>query len=93
MCEQQVIILCEGNLVLLGGDRVAAKLGHDGLHGLLVLFEQQTQLFVLLLEGMVLDDDLGVGTLELRLESFLGNVHIKPSQSRFGLQVSRVGLE
>jgi hypothetical protein len=49
---------------------VTAKLGHDGLHGLLILFEQYTQLFVLLLEGMVLDDNLGVGTLELRLEVF-----------------------
>jgi hypothetical protein len=49
---------------------VTAKLGHDGLHGLLILLEQYTQLFVLLLEGMVLDDNLGVGTLELRLERF-----------------------
>lgn len=49
---------------------MAMKLGHDGLHGLLIFFEQQTQLFVLLLECMVFDDDLGIGALQFRLELF-----------------------
>jgi hypothetical protein len=49
---------------------VATKFGHDSFHGLLIFFEQQTQLFVLLLEGMVLDDNLGVGALQFRFESF-----------------------
>jgi hypothetical protein len=49
---------------------MATKFGHDGLHGLLILFEQQTQLPVLLLEGMILDDNLGVGALQFRFESF-----------------------
>ena len=49
---------------------VATKFGHDSFHGLLILFEQQTQLIVLLLEGMVLDNNLGVGALQFRFESF-----------------------
>ena len=49
---------------------MATKFGHDGLHGLLILFEQQTQLLVLLLEGMILDDNLGVGALQFRFEFF-----------------------
>ncbi len=49
---------------------MAMKLGHDCFHCLLVFFEQQAQLFVLLLEGMIFDDNLGVGALQFRLERF-----------------------
>ncbi len=49
---------------------MTAKLDHDCLHSLLILFEQQTQLFILLEKGMVLDDNLGIDTLELGLEDF-----------------------
>jgi hypothetical protein len=39
---------------------VRTELVHDGLEGLLVLLEEQGQLLILVEEGLVLDDRLGV---------------------------------
>ena len=41
------------------------EFGHGGLHGLLVLFEEHAHLPVFLCECVVLDNDLGIGTLKL----------------------------
>jgi hypothetical protein len=49
---------------------VATKFGHNRLHSLFILFEKQTQLFVFLLECMVFDYNLSVGTLQFRFERF-----------------------
>lgn len=41
-----------------------AKLCHDGFHSVFVLLEQKAELFVLVQQGLVLDDELGVHTLQ-----------------------------
>lgn len=51
---------------------VAMEFGHDSLHSLLVLFQQLTELPVLLVKSMVFYDYLSVCPLKLRVQSFCG---------------------
>lgn len=51
---------------------VAMELGHDSLHGLLVLFQKLTELPVLLVKSMVLYYYLCVCPLKLGVQSFCG---------------------
>jgi hypothetical protein len=46
------------------------EFGHDCIHRALVFFEEQTELFVFIQEGLVFDDYFCVRSFELRLESF-----------------------
>ena len=47
---------------------MGAELGHDGVHGLLVLLQEDGQLLVLVLQRLVLDDLSRVRALQLGLK-------------------------
>lgn len=49
-------------------NRKAPELGHDAIHGGLVLLEQHAQLLVLVLQRLVLDDEVRVEAFNLRLK-------------------------
>ena len=49
-------------------DGVVSELGHDGVEGRFVLFQECVELLVLVQERLVLDDELSICALELGLE-------------------------
>jgi hypothetical protein len=49
-------------------DSVRTELGHDSFERLLVLFEQQRKLLVLMLQRLVFDDGLSIRPLSFQLE-------------------------
>jgi len=49
-------------------DSVISELGHDGVEGCFVLFQERSKLLVFVQERLVLDDELCVCALQLRLE-------------------------
>lgn len=49
-----------------------AELCHDGFHSVLVLLKEEAELFVLLQQCLVLDNELGVQTLQFGFERFCG---------------------
>lgn len=47
---------------------MAAEFGHDGVHGMLIFFQQHTQLSVLMEQRVVLNYYLRILTFQFRLE-------------------------
>ena len=59
---------CDLELVLLCRVSEASKSGHHGLERLFVVLEQGVELSILVLDSMVLENERGIQSFELRLE-------------------------
>ena len=51
-----------------GTHSVIAELCHDGFHSVFILFEEKAELFVLVQQCLILDDEMGVHALQFGLE-------------------------
>lgn len=56
---------------------VIAELCHDGFHSVFILFEEEAELFVLMQQCLILDNEMGVHTLQFGFKRLCGGGRIR----------------